>query len=163
MKKKANHRGEEEEEEETAATATVDGEKHDESERIGGIVSRRAHRPLQWNALTGSDARCKILRDRMDLEAAPSACDPTLSIRHAFLAACRTKRSRNWLHRDTRVPPLLAPSIILLRQLGFLPGSFARVSISFAPFNTSLLLALYIGYFGGAFCGEFLSFFFFFE
>lgn len=26
-----------------AAAAAADGEKHDESERIGGIVSRRAH------------------------------------------------------------------------------------------------------------------------
>lgn len=47
----ANHRG-------IFTTAAADGEKHHESERIGGIVSRRA-RPLQWNALTGSDARSR--------------------------------------------------------------------------------------------------------
>ena len=97
--------------------------------------------------------RCsfKILRDWMDLEAAPSACDQTLSIRHAFLAACRTKRSRNWLHRDTRVPPgreqcslslslSLDPPSILLRQPGFLPDSFARIpSEPVNSFATALL------------------------
>lgn len=41
-----------------AVVAAADGEKHHESERIGGIVSRRA-RPLQWNALTGSDGRSR--------------------------------------------------------------------------------------------------------
>lgn len=83
---------------------SVDGEKQDESERIGGIVSRRA-RPLQWNALTGSDPPFQPSYG-MDLEAAPSASsDPRLSIRHAFLAARRTKRSRNWLQPRYECPP----------------------------------------------------------
>lgn len=47
-----------------------------------------------------------IVRDGMDLEAAPSASsDPRLSIRHAFLAARRTKRSRNWLQPRYECPP----------------------------------------------------------
>lgn len=64
-----------------------------------------------------------IVRDGMDLEAAPSASsDPRLSIRHAFLAARRTKRSRNWLQPRYDC----SPSLPIPPYIGSNPVSFAR-------------------------------------